>query len=47
MSRTCDVMCAIDHVINLRPSPFIFANWKQSRTGGKKAWKQGNVFLVA
>ena len=37
MSRTCDVMCAADHVVrNPRPSPSVFAYCKRSKTGGGK-----------
>ena len=34
MSRTCDVMCAADHVVRFtRPSPSVFAYSKWSKTG--------------
>ena len=34
MSRTCDVMCAADHVVRFtRPSPSVFAYCKRSKTG--------------
>ena len=33
MPRTCDVMCASDHVVRFtRPSPSIFAYGKRSKT---------------
>ena len=34
MSRTCDVSCAVDHVVRFtRPSPSVFAYCKWSKTG--------------
>ena len=33
MSRTCDVVCAVDHVVRfIRPSPSVFAYCKRSKT---------------
>ena len=42
MSRTCDVMCAVDHVVrNPRPSPSTFTYCRHLETGGGKGLVRG------
>ena len=45
VSRTCDVMCAADHVVRFtRPSPSDFAYCKRSKTGAGEGLGMRLVF---
>ena len=47
MSRTCDVMCAADHIVRFtRPTSYVFAYCRRSEIGAGKAWERGYLILL-